>query len=196
MVTYKSADDFFKNNKLWNEELLKLREILIESGLIETIKWGAPVYTYDGKNVAGILGFKSYFGMWFFQGALLKDKGQLLVSGNEGNTKAMRQMRIFDKKEINKKIILAYIKESIAHIDEGIAIKPDKNKPLIIPPELQSALNKNKKLTSQFDKLNLTKKREFAEYIETAKQEKTKQTRLDKIIPMINEGIGLNDKYK
>ena len=112
MVTYKSADDFFKNNKLWNEELLKLREILIESGLIETIKWGAPVYTYDGKNVAGILGFKSYFGMWFFQGALLKDKGQLLVSGNEGNTKAMRQMRIFDKKEINKKIILSYIKES------------------------------------------------------------------------------------
>lgn len=196
MVTYKSADDFFKNNKLWNEELLMLREILIESGLIETIKWGAPVYTYDGKNVAGIAGFKSYFGMWFFQGALLKDKGQLLVSGNEGNTRAMRQMRIFDKKEINKKIILSYLKESIAHIDEGIAIKPEKNKPLIIPPELHSAFNKNKKLASQFNKLNLTKKREYAEYIETAKQEKTKQARLEKIIPMISEGIGLNDKYK
>lgn len=196
MVTYKSADDFFKNNKLWNDELLVLREIILESGLVETIKWGAPVYTYDGKNIAGIAGFKSYFGIWFFQGALLKDKGQLLVSGNEGNTKAMRQLRIFNKKEINKKIILAYIKESIAHIDEGIAIKPDKNKPLIIPSELQSALNKNKKLSSQFDKLNLTKKREFVEYIDTAKQEKTKQSRLEKIIPMINEGIGLNDKYK
>lgn len=196
MLQNKTVDDFFKINTLWNDELLVLRAIVLESGLTETVKWGAPVYTYDDKNVIGMAGFKSYFGIWFFQGALLKDTGNLLVSGNEGNTKAMRQLRMFEKKEINKKIILSYIKESISHIDSGVNIKPEKNKPLNIPIELQSTLDKNKKLKSQFINLNLTKQREFVEYIELAKQEKTKLARLEKIIPMINEGIGLNDKYR
>lgn len=196
MLQNKTVDDFFKTNTLWNDELLVLRSIVLESGLTETVKWGAPIYTYNDKNVIGMAGFKSYFGIWFFQGALLKDTGNLLVSGNEGNTKAMRQLRMFEKKEINKKIILSYIKESISHIDSGVNIKPEKNKPLNIPIELQTTLDKNKKLKSQFINLNLTKQREFVEYIELAKQEKTKLARLEKIIPMINEGIGLNDKYR
>jgi uncharacterized protein YdeI (YjbR/CyaY-like superfamily) len=196
MVTYKSADDFFQYNTLWTQELFTLREILLESGLEETSKWGIPVYTYKSKNVVGLAAFKAYFGIWYFQGALLQDSSQLLISANEGNTKAQRQLRMNSKNQINRKIILAYIKESIAHIDAGIEIKSEKNKPLLIPKELSDVFKKNKSLKTQFNKLNLTKQREYAEYIEQAKQEKTKLTRLEKIIPMIIEGTGLNDKYR
>lgn len=196
MASLKTADDFYGQKGQWQEELSALRDIILECGLTESIKWGIPVYTHNGKNVVGVARFKSYFGLWFFQGALLVDNKSLLVSGSEGQTKAQRQLRMYEQKDINKKIIVAYVKESLMHFDSGLEIKAEKNKTLSIPPLLEAQFKQNKSLKAAFEKLNLTRKREFAEYIEMAKQVETKQKRLQKIIPLILEGKGLHDQYK
>jgi len=196
MKRSKTVEEFLEKQTDYREELEKLRGILLDAGLEETIKWGAPTYTYQGKNVVGIGAFKSYFGLWFFQGALLEDKKKKLVNAQEGVTKAMRQWRFESAKEIDEKLIKEYIKESVHNIDQGREIKAVRKKPLSLPPELQQALKKSKKLENSFNGFSLSKRRDFAEYISSAKRDETKHKRLEKIIPMILEGVGLNDKYK
>lgn len=190
-----TPDDFFNNLSQWRDVLTKLRQLLLSTGLNETLKWGKPTYTADGRNIVGISDFKSYCGLWFFQGALLRDEAKVLVNAQE-TTKGMRSMRFESIKDINEDLIKAYIAEAIANESKGIRITADKNKPLIIPAELQQLLNQNTQLKASFDQLSKTNQRDFAEYISTAKQEKTKQARLEKIIPLIEQGRGLNDKYK
>ncbi len=86
-----SVDAFIEQSTLWREELTRLRDILRATSLQEEIKWGAPCYTHNGKNVVGIGAFKAYFGLWFHQGALLKDDKNVLINAQEGKTKAMRR---------------------------------------------------------------------------------------------------------
>lgn len=181
------------SNELWEKEMDFLQSIISKTPLVETTKWGGIVYTYNGKNVVGLGGFKSYVGLWFFNGAFLKDTENVLVSGNE-TTKAQRQWRFNTFEEINEKKVLAYLLEAIAIENEGNVHKPEKS-PLLLSEFFQDFLSAEK-LTSAFETFNLTKKKEFVEYIDTAKQEKTKLTRLEKIKPMIIAGIGLNDKYR
>ncbi len=179
----------------WNEELDLLHSIIRKTNLIETTKWGGPVYTYNGKNVLGIGGFKSYFGIWFFNGVFLKDEKKLLINAQEGTTKALRQMRFQSKDEIDEKTILAYIKEAIQIEEKGLAVKPQKKK--AIQSELfEKFLKENPELKAQFEALTPYKQREYLEHIESAKQEKTKLSRLEKIKPLLIEGKGLNDKYR
>jgi len=182
------------SNELWEKEMDFLQSIISKTSLVETTKWGGIVYTYNGKNVVGLGGFKSYVGLWFFNGAFLKDSENVLVSGNEGVTKAQRQWRFNSLEEIDEKKVLTYLLEAIEIEKEGKVHKPEKA-PLIMSEFFQNFLS-SEKLTNAFEKFNLTKKKEFVEYIDTAKQEKTKLTRLEKIKPMITEGIGLNDKYR
>lgn len=183
-----SAEDFLANAPAWNEELGQLREILLSTGLEETIKWGTPVYCLDGKNVVGITGFKAYFGLWFFQGALLKDPKQRLVNAQEGRTKAQRQWRFQSAAEIDRKLILSYVREAIALAEAGTEIKPDRDKPLEIPSELEAALKRNAKARRIFETMSKSCRREYAEYISEAKKPETRQRRLDKIMPMIEAG--------
>lgn len=191
----KTADDFFVNAVQYGEELGSLREIALSTGLVETVKWGHPVYTFDGKNIVGLGGFKSYFGLWFFQGALLKDPAKRLVNAQEGVTTAQRQMRFSSAGEIDRGLIVSYIEEAVANERAGNKIKP-RSKPLVVPSELQAALDSDSSLASAFDGLGLTKKRDYCEYIEVAKRAETRQQRLEKIIPMIREGRGMNDRYR
>ncbi len=191
----KTADDFFVNAVQYGEELGSLREIALSTGLVETVKWGHPVYTFDGKNIVGLGGFKSYFGLWFFQGALLKDPAKRLVNAQEGVTTAQRQMRFSSAGEIDRGLIVSYIEEAVANERAGNKIKPQ-SKPLVVPSELQAALDSDSSLASAFDGLGLTKKRDYCEYIEVAKRAETRQQRLEKIIPMIREGRGMNDRYR
>lgn len=184
---------YFDNLVKWKEEILYLREIVLSMGLEETIKWGAPCYMYKGKNVMGLADFKSYTCIWFFQGALLKDEKQYLVSGNK-DTQAMRQWRFHTMAEIRKAPIKAYIKETMAHFDAGIKI-PVKQKTLIVPEELEKALKQNKILNQQWAKLSPSCKREYADYIGSAKKEETRHSRLNKIIPMIIEAKSMHEKY-
>ena len=194
----KTVNEYLENETRWKEELKLLREIMLSSKLNEGIKWGSPIYTLKNKNVAGIAAFKSYVGIWFHQGALLKDKKKKLVSGNAGVTKALRQWRFqsLDEIKANQDTIMEYLEEAILNQEKGKEIKPTQNKPLVIPAELQKYLSEDPKLNQSFEALNLTRKRDFADYIADAKRPETKQKRLDKIIPMIIQGTGLNDKYK
>jgi len=179
----------------WENELEQLHAIIRKTPLVETTKWGGPVYTYNNKNVLGIGGFKSYFGIWFYNGVFLKDEKKLLINANEENTKSLRQMRFNSVNEIDEKLILAYIKEAIEIEEKGLAI-PKEKKETIIPELLQKELDRNLELSSKFNSFSPYKQREFIEYITSAKQEKTQMTRLEKVITMILEGRGLNDKYR
>jgi len=185
----------WNSNDLWEDELEILKSIINKTELVETTKWGGIVYTVNNKNVVGIGGFKNFFTIWFFNGVFLKDELNVLVNANEGVTKALRQWRFSSKNEINEKQILAYIKEAIANEKEGKSIKPTK-KERIVCPYLDAELKSDKELSTAFEKFTPSKQNEFLEYIETAKQEKTKITRFEKIKPMILQNIGLNDKYR
>ena len=179
----------------WENEIEQLHAIIRKTPLVETTKWGGPVYTYNNKNVLGIGGFKSYFGIWFYNGVFLKDEKKLLINANEENTKSLRQMRFNSANEIDEKLILAYIKEAIEIEEKGLAI-PKEKKETIIPEILQNELDKNSELKNKFNTFSPYKQREFIEHITSAKQEKTQMARLEKIIPMILEEKGLNDKYR
>ncbi|AZJ35745.1 YdeI family protein [Tenacibaculum singaporense] len=181
----------------WTQELNLLRSVFMDLPVEETIKWGAPVYVYKGKNIVGLSAFKNYCGLWFFQGSFLVDKEKVLVNAQEGKTQAMRQWRFNQLDEINVELIKEYVLEAIKNSEEGKELKAKKNtKPLIIPKELQLELDKNDRLKETFNEFTLSKQREFANYITEAKRVVTKEKRLEKIIPMILNGVGLYDKYK
>ena len=91
----------------WSQELARLKTILSTTDLVETKKWGIPVFTFDGKNVVGIAGFKEHFALWFYNGVFLKDKQQVLQASGD-NTKALRQMRFHSMEEINDELVLNY----------------------------------------------------------------------------------------
>ncbi len=192
----RSVDDYITDASAWQGELERLREILLSTELDEELKWGGPCYTYDGKNVVGMAGFKSYFGLWFFQGALLKDDKKILMNAQEGRTKALRQWRMQTTKEIKPAIIKSYVKEAIKLAKEGKQIAPARNKLVVVPPELKKALRSNKTAGNNFKNLQLGLQREYADYVAEAKREDTKLRRIEKILPMINAGAGLHDKYR
>lgn len=181
----------------WDEELDALKSIIAKTELEETIKWGGPTFTVNNKNVIGIGGFKSYAGIWFFNGVYLKDEAKMLVNAQEGITKALRQWRFSSKEEIldSEKLILQYIAEAIANEKAGIAKKLQK-KEYVVSELLQAALDENPPLAEAYGKFTPYKQNEFSEYIESAKREETRLARLEKIKPMILDNIGLNDKYR
>jgi uncharacterized protein YdeI (YjbR/CyaY-like superfamily) len=179
----------------WSEELDLLHNIIAKTELVETTKWGGLVYTINGKNVVGIGGFKNYFTIWFFNGVFLKDEQKLLVNAQEGVTKALRQWRFTDRNEVDEKLVLEYIHEAIENEIAEKFYKPTK-KNFAIDVLLQNEFSKDNELENAFDELSKSKQNDFLEYILTAKQEKTKLGRIEKIKPMIMAKIGLNDKYK
>ena len=179
----------------WGEELGQLRTIIQKTELVETNKWGGEVYTINNKNVIGLCGFKNFFTIWFFNGVFLKDEANVLVNANEGVTKGLRQWRFTSATAIDEKMILKYIKEAIANEKAGLSIKPEKKEAMQCD-FFEKELKDNKELNTAFQNLTPFKQKEYWEYMATAKQEKTKQTRLEKIKPMIHENKGLNDKYR
>jgi len=183
-----------KVNK-WEEELLFLKSIIDKTELVETIKWGAPIYVYNKRNVIGLGGFKDYFAIWFLNGVFLKDEKKRLINAQEDKTKSMRQWRFTSKEQVNEKEVLEYILEAIENEKQGKIIKPSK-KEAIVSELLQKEMDLNPALAEAFQKFAPYKQYEFLEYIETAKQEKTKLTRIEKVIPMILGNVGLNDKYR
>lgn len=173
-----SAQDFFDKLTDFKEECLMLRELLLSKDLEETLKWGAPIYTLHGKNLIGLGVFKSYCGLWFFQGVHLKDSLKVLVSGSE-KTHTQRQWRFHSLKEIKPKSVLRYITEAIQNEELGIKTKIV-SKPLDIHPFLEAALNKNKSFLKSWELLSLTFKREYTDYINEAKKDETKIQRIEK----------------
>ena len=198
MERVQTVDEYIASSGKWDKSLQLLRKLISSTELIETVKWGMPVYTLNNKNIVGFSAFKSWTGLWFYQGVFLKDPERRLISAQEGTTKGLRQMRFSSLNEIEeaREIILAYLEEAIQNQKEGKVIKPERNKKLEIPEELQEVFSRDPALKDAFEALSLTNKRDFAEHVGSAKREETRKQRLEKVIPMILEGIGLNDKYK
>ena len=195
MQKRKTADDYYRAPSQWKNILTILREIVLNTELQETEKWGMPTYTLGGKNVIGIGACKSYSGIWFFNGVFLKDKQKKLINAQEGVTKALRQWRFSSVDEIEPELIKAYIDEAINNQQAGKTIKPAKNKPLILPELLADVLQEKSKLKGCYQQFSLSKQREFADYLTQAKKEETKIRRLVMIEELILAKIGLNEKY-
>jgi len=141
-----------------------------------------------------MIGLKNYFALWFYKGVFLNDEAKVLVSADD-NTISLRQWRFTSKADINEELLLQYIYEAIEVEKAGLAVKSEK-KAVVIPDLMQEELDTYPDLAEAFNKLTPGKQREYCEFIETAKQQKTKLSRMDKIRPMILAGNGLNDKYK
>lgn len=185
-----------QNEEKWITELKLLKSIIQKTPLEKTIKWGAEVYVWNGRNVLSFGGFKNYFALWFYNGVFLQDKDKLLVSAQEGITKSLRQWRFTSTVEIDEAKILEYIHEAIGVEKKGLKIKPEKFQPLELPTMLEEALSRDSILKAGFGKLSPGKQKEYIVYLLEAKQEETRIKRLEKIRPGIQQGIGLNDKYK
>ncbi|WP_353137507.1 DUF1801 domain-containing protein [Pseudopedobacter sp.] len=186
--------DSYREQWVSAEEIMN--QIIVQTPLKKEFKWGTDIYTFQGKNVIGWGGFKSFFSIWFYNGVFLEDKEKVLVSASEGKTKSLRQWRFTDVKKMDEKKILAYIQESIQTIIDGKALQPQKSEPAKPEGILKVALQNDKVFQSSFESLTPGRKKEYIEYINEAKQEATKQKRLEKIIPLIMQGKGLHDQYK
>lgn len=196
MKRFKTVDEYIAASGDWQGALNQLRAIVLSTGMRETVKWGSPVYTHQGKNVVGLGSFKSYVGLWFYQGVFLQDKAKKLVNAQEGVTKAMRQWRFGSAGEIEPGLILAYLQEAMRNQEAGKHVKPVKAKQLVIPAELDAALHEDPPFKQSFESLRPGQQREYADYVQAAKRAETRINRLAKIKPMILAGVGLNDKYR
>lgn len=195
MKSSKSVEEYIESNEHFRDELQRLREIILKTGMEETVEWGGPVYMVDGKNVAAIGSFKNHYALWFYNGALLKDEEKVLISGTEGKTKALRQWRFSNGDAFDEKKITNYLMEAAENQRQGKEIKMAP-KEEVIPPQMKKFFEGDKELEELFNKLTRGKRIEYGEYIAEAKQDHTKIKRMEKIIPMIKEGKGLHDKYK
>lgn len=196
MKRHTSVDSYIAGAEKWQPELRQLREILCSTDLNEEVKWGAPCYTYKGKNLVGLAAFKNWVCLWFHQGALLKDDQAVLINAQQGKTKALRQWRMTSPTDVKPTIIRRYVREAMALVDAGKEIKAERTRTVDVPGELAKAMRRHKGATAAFRKLTPGRQREYAEHIASAKREDTKQKRIDKILPMIAAGIGLHDKYR
>ncbi|MEE9373564.1 MAG: YdeI/OmpD-associated family protein [Saprospiraceae bacterium] len=193
-----SVDDYIAQQGKWKEMLETLREILLSTGMDEKIKWVMPCYMDRSKNISSIFATKDFVGLWFFQGALLSDSSHLLSNAQKGKTKMMRRMIFKIKEDIDHKQIEEYLYEAIENERLGRQIKPVKSKSIsfTIPKELEFVFKSNPELRAHFMSFPVGKKRDYTEYIGEAKKEETRKRRLEKCIPMIQSGLGLNDKYR
>lgn len=192
----KTVDDYIAQAGRWRDEIARLRAILLDVGLDETVKWGSPCYTRDGRNVVGIGAFRSYFGLWFFQGALLADPAKRLVNAQPGKTRAMRQWRMQSAADIRPRLVRQYASEAAELAARGREIRPRRRPAASLPPELEAALGADNAARTAFDKLTPGRRREFAEFIAGAKRAETRERRVARALPLIREGRGLNDRYR
>ncbi len=197
------VDWYFDKNEQWEKEIRQLRTIALGCGLEETLKWGCPCYTcpngstgrvYNDTNIVLIHVFKEYCAFLFFKGALLQDPNGILIQQTK-NVQSARQIRFTDVKEIvqQKNILKAYIYEAIEVEKAGLKVKLKKTSDYSIPEEFQARLNKKPALKKAFEALTPGRQRAYIFYFAQAKQSKTREARVEKYIPKILDGLGLED---
>lgn len=188
------VDFYFNKPSQWQEEYQLLRTIILDCGLTEVLKWGCPCYTFDDKNVVLIHGFKEYCAILFMKGALLKDTKGILIQQTE-NVQSGRQLRFTTKEEIGKMkaTIKAYVNEAVKVEKAGLKVDLKKTEAYEVPAELLSKLDTDKNLKAAFNALTPGRKRAYIFYISQAKQSKTREARVEKYIPQILDGKGLDD---
>jgi uncharacterized protein YdeI (YjbR/CyaY-like superfamily) len=191
------VDQYLSSVDKWQEELSKLRTIILDCGLTEELKWGTPCYSWQGRNTVIIGGLKEYCVLSFFKGVLLSDTDGILATPG-GNTQYGRLIRFTNVGEIVKltPILKAYIYEAIEVEQAGI--KPIRKNPATpsVPKEFQDRLNKDRALRTAWEGLTPGRQRGYVLYFSQPKQSKTRAARVEKCRDQILKGKGLNDDYK
>ncbi len=187
------VDEHINESKQWKDEMNALRTIILDCQLAEDFKWGKPCYSFQGKNIVIIQGFKEYFALLFFKGGIMKDSEHLLVKMGE-NTQAGRQMRFENVQDIlgKKSVIKDYIFDAIEIEERGEKVEI-KREATPIPEEFQIKLNENPELKSAFESLTPGRQRAYLFHFSAPKQSKTRESRIEKSIPSILDGKGMND---
>ena len=188
------VDEFLTKAKKWKEEYETLRKIVLDCELTEDFKWMNPCYTFEKKNIVLIHGFKEYCALLFPKGSLLQDSHGILVQQTE-NVQGARQIRFTNVQEIAEKeaILKTYIDEAIEVEKAGLKVKAKKPEELIIPEELQHKFDEIPTLQDAFTTLTPGRQRAYILHFSAAKQSKTRESRVEKCIPNILKGKGLND---
>lgn len=189
-----TVDDFLDNAEKWAEEFEKLRGIILGCPLTEELKWGQPCYTWQGKNVVLMHGFKEYCALLFFKGALLNDPEGILVQQTE-NVQGARQIRFTNVKEINKlaPVLKAYIYEAIEVEKAGLKVKLKESSEFPMAEEFKVKLDADPALKKAFEALTPGRQRGYLLYFSSAKQSRTRAERVEKYTKQILKGKGLND---
>jgi len=188
------VDWYFTKPQPWQEEIKKLRAIVLGCDLMEELKWGCPCYTFQKSNIVLIHVFKEYCALLFFKGALLKDTKGILIQQTE-NVQAARQIRFTSVREITKleKIVKSYVYQAVEAEESGLKVNYKKTKEFKVPEEFQKKLDKNRSLKRAFDALTPGRQRGYLFYFSQAKLSKTREARIEKWLPQILEGKGLDD---
>lgn len=185
---------YFEKPGQWQEAIKALRKITLGCGLTEELKWGCPCYLSDGRNIVLIHVFKAYCALLFFKGALLKNTDKLLVQQTR-QVQAARQIRFTSADEITQKkdTITRYIYEAIAVEEAGLKVPLKKTDEFDMPDEFRQKLADDRGLIKAFNALTPGRQRGYLLYFSSAKQAKTRISRVEKSIPRIMKGLGLND---
>jgi uncharacterized protein YdeI (YjbR/CyaY-like superfamily) len=188
------VDWYFSKNEKWQKEIKALRTVVLDCHLTEELKWGCPCYSFEKKNIVLIHVFKDYCALLFFKGVLLKDPEKLLIQQTK-NVQVARQMRFTDMKEITKlkAVIKAYIFEAIEAEEAGVKAPLKKTAEFEMPEEFEAKLKKSAALKKAFKALTPGRQRGYLLYFSSAKQAKTRESRIEKYIPQILDGKGLED---
>ena len=188
------VDTFLLNVKKWREELTVLRSIVMDSGLGEELKWGAPCYVHEQANVMIIQGFKDYFALLFFKGALMKDPQDLLHKPGE-NTQSGRQIRLTSMDEMlgQEEVLRAYIQHAIEVEKAGEKVAVKKTEEYAVPLELEESFAENSELQHAFYGLTPGRQRAYLLHFAEAKQSATRKARIEKYTPRILNGKGILD---
>ncbi len=192
--TNPKVDFYFNKAKKWQEEIEKLRAIALDRGLTEELKWGCPCYTWQGNNIVLIHTFKEYCAFLFFKGALLNDVEGILVQQTE-NVQSARQIRFTNSDEIVEMTatLKAYIHEAIEVEKAGLKVEFKKTDEFRMPDEFRYKLDRIPALKTAFDALTPGRQKGYLLYFAQAKQSKTREARIEKYIPQILDGKGLDD---
>lgn len=188
------VDQFLDSATKWKEEMGLLRTIVLDSGLVEDFKWKHPCYTLKGKNIVLIHAFKEYCALLFHKGSLLKDAAGILIQQTE-NVQSARQIRFTDIDQIKKQIaaIKAYLQEAIEVEKSGLKVTLKQTSDYTVPKEFQKKLDASLELKKAFHKLTPGRQRAYLFYFSQAKQSKTRESRIEKYLPRIFNGKGIDD---
>jgi uncharacterized protein YdeI (YjbR/CyaY-like superfamily) len=188
------VDFYFSKEEKWQKEIEQLRTIILDCGLEEVLKWGCPCYQYEGKNVVLIHVFKEYCALLFFKGALMSDPEGILIQQTE-NVQAARQVRFTNLKDVTrqKRILKSYVYEAIEIEKAGLKVPLKKTKEYLIPEEFQTKLDKRPALKKAFETLTPGRQRAYLLHFSSAKQSTTRESRIEKSIPQIMNGKGLDE---
>ena len=187
------VEEFVSRAKAWQGEMQKLRSILSNCGLEEELKWGKPCFMFEGKNIAIIQPFKEHCSLMFFKGALLENSHGLLRSQGENTQSAMR-LEFTSEAQVKKAMVESYVKAAIAVEKQGLEVDFKAKRELELPQELRLVLEGNPRLAKAFEALTPGRKRAYVLHFNGAKQSGTRSARIEKVIPMILAGKGLNDR--